>query len=86
MVGSHADEVEGGEAVVQSLCEAMVQAMHTELGQYHAAQEHERAELESLAVRGEEAEQPRCLLGATASWGLGPAQQRGPVQCESDAP
>ena len=36
--------------------ETMVQAMHTELGQYHAAQEHERAELQSLAVRGEAAE------------------------------
>ena len=57
LVGSHADEVEGGEAAVLAGCEAMAQAVHFELGRHRAAKEHERAELESLAVRGEEAEQ-----------------------------
>ena len=57
LVGSHADEVEGGEAAVLAGCEAMAQALHVELGRHRAAKEHERAELESLAVRGEEVEQ-----------------------------
>ena len=57
MVGSHADEVEGGDAVAQARCETMAQAVHAELGRYRAAQEEERAELESIAVRGEAAEQ-----------------------------
>lgn len=56
-MGSHADEVEGGEAVVRAHCATMAQAVHAELGRYRAAQEEERAELESLAVRGEAAEQ-----------------------------
>ena len=57
MVGSHADEVEGGEAVVRSRCEAMSRAVHAEVQQYRAAQEQELAELEVARVRGEAAEQ-----------------------------
>ena len=45
MVGSHADEVEGDEAVVRSLCEAMTEAVHAELRRYRAAQERELAAL-----------------------------------------
>ena len=45
MVGSHADEVEGGEPVVRARCEAMAQAVHAEMGRYRAAQERELAEL-----------------------------------------
>ena len=56
-MGSHADEVEGGEAAVRSGCEAMAQAVNVELGRHRAAQELERADLESLAVRDEDAEQ-----------------------------
>ena len=57
MVGSHADEVEGGEAVVRSRCEAMSRAVHAELQQYRAAQEQELAEVEAARGRGEAAEQ-----------------------------
>ena len=57
MVGSHADEVEGGEAVVRSRCEAMAEAVHAELTRYRAAQERELAELLSTQTRTEAAEQ-----------------------------
>ena len=57
MVGSHADEVEGGEAVVRSRCEAMSRAVHAELQQYRAAQEQELAVVEAARGRGEAAEQ-----------------------------
>ena len=57
MVGSHADEVEGGEAVVRSRCEAMSRAVHAEVQQYRAAQEQELAEVEAVRGRDEAAEQ-----------------------------
>ena len=57
MVGSHADEVEGGEAVVRSRCEAMSRGVHAELQQYRAAQEQELAEVEAARGRSEAAEQ-----------------------------
>ena len=57
MVGSHADEVEGGEPVVRARCEAMAQAVHAEMGRYRAAQEQELAELLSTQSRSEAAEQ-----------------------------
>ena len=57
LVGSHADEVEGGEPVARSRCEAMAQAVHAELEEYRAAQERELAELSSTQFRTEAAEQ-----------------------------
>ena len=56
-MGSHADEVEGGEPVARSRCEAMAQAVHAELEEYRAAQERELAELSSTQFRTEAAEQ-----------------------------
>ena len=55
MVGSHADEVEGGEAVLRSRCEGMSTAVHAELQRYRAAQKQELAELEAAQGRGGEA-------------------------------
>ena len=49
-VGSHADEVEGGEAAVLAGCEAMAQAVHVELGRHRAAKEHERADVRNAAA------------------------------------
>ena len=48
MVGSHADEVEGGESVVRSRCEAMADAVHAALVDYRVAQEQELAELSAM--------------------------------------
>lgn len=57
LVGSHADEVDGGADDVRSSCEAMAQAVHVELERHRAAKKREMAEVESLQVRSEEAEQ-----------------------------
>jgi hypothetical protein len=56
MVGSHADEVEGGESVVRSRCEAMADAVHAALEDYRAAQEQELAELSAMQGRSEAAD------------------------------
>ena len=52
MVGSHADEVEGGEAIVRSRCEAMAEAVHAGLGRYRAAQQQELADLQAAHGHG----------------------------------
>lgn len=57
MVASHADEVQGGDAVVRSRCQDMVEAVHTELGKYREEQERELAELLSTQYRNEAAEE-----------------------------
>ena len=57
MVASHADEVHGGDAVVRSRCQAMAQAVHTELGKYREEQERELAELLSTHSSNQAAEQ-----------------------------
>eukprot|EP01043_Picozoa_sp_COSAG02_P006525 COSAG02_NODE_187_length_30377_cov_3.636271_2_plen_1415_part_00 len=55
LVGSHADEVEGGESVARSRCQAMAEAVHAELEGCRAAQEQELAELPSSQGRSEAA-------------------------------
>ena len=46
LVGSHADEVEGGEAVVMQRCRHMAEQVHAKLAQYRQTQQ---AELDSLS-------------------------------------
>ena len=55
-MGSHADEVEGGDAVVRSRCKTMAEAVHAELGQYREEQEREHRELLSMQNRSKAAE------------------------------
>lgn len=57
LVGSHADEVSGGEAAVRAACLRMARAVHAEFGQYRAAQERELAELSSMQLLSEPAQQ-----------------------------
>ena len=57
MVGSRADEVHGGEAVVRSRCQAMAEAVHAELGKHREEQERELEELTATQHRNEVAQQ-----------------------------
>ena len=57
LVGSHADEVAGGEVAVRSACLRMARAVHAELEQYRAAQERELGELSSMQLLSEPAQQ-----------------------------
>merc|ERR1711960_87867 len=41
LVGSHADEVEGGDAEVERRCRDMAERVHAELAKYRAAQQTE---------------------------------------------
>ena len=45
LVGSHADEVEGGEAVVMQRCRHMAQRVHAELAKYRQTQQRRWVEL-----------------------------------------